>query len=96
MNLLDIRTIMFSYVISSVICAAVMALLWRQNRQRSPEIGFWLADFVMQFIGLLLTGVFRGILPDFFTMVLSNTDVMGSQGVILGKFRVKFIPLGCI
>ena len=63
MNLLDIRTIMFSYVISSVICAAVMALLWRQNRRRSPEIGFWLADFVMQFAGLLLIGVFRGILP---------------------------------
>jgi diguanylate cyclase (GGDEF)-like protein/PAS domain S-box-containing protein len=73
------RTVMFSYVISSVICATVMALLWQQNRRRSPELGFWLADFIMQFTGLLLVGVLRGILPDFFSMVLSNTLIIGGS-----------------
>ena len=50
---------------------------------RSPELGFWLADFVMQFTGLLLLGGLRGILPDFYTMVLSNTLIIGGTVLLL-------------
>jgi len=73
---MDMRTVIFSYIISAAICAIVMASLWRRNRQRSPELAFWLADFVMQFAGLLLI-VLRGTLPNFFSMVVSNTLIIG-------------------
>jgi PAS domain S-box-containing protein len=70
------RTVLAGYVLSSAICALVMASLWRQNRRRTPETGFWLADFVMQFIGLLLVAL-RGVAPDFLSMVVSNAAVVG-------------------
>jgi hypothetical protein len=76
MNLIDMRTVLFSYVISSAICAAVMASLWVQNRRRSPELVFWMADFIMQFAALLLI-VLRGSLPDILSMVLSNALIIG-------------------
>jgi diguanylate cyclase (GGDEF)-like protein/PAS domain S-box-containing protein len=76
------RTVLSSYIISSLISAAVMVSLWSQNRRRSPELAFWLADFSMQFIGVLLIEL-RGYLPDFFTMVLSNTLIIGGTLLLL-------------
>lgn len=63
MNLLDMRTIIFSYAISNLICTIVMTVLWKQNRTHFAGLGFWMADFVMQFIALLLLAL-RGIVPD--------------------------------
>ena len=82
MNLLDPRTVLISYVISSMISMAVMASLWAQHRLRSSGLAFWLADFFMQFLGLLLI-VLRGNLPDFFSIVLSNTFIIGGTLVLL-------------
>ena len=80
MNLLDMRTVIFSYAISNLICMIVIAILWKQNRRRFAGLGFWLADFVMQFIALVLVAL-RGIVPDFLSMTVSNTMVIG--GTIL-------------
>lgn len=74
--MIDMRTVLFSYIISNAICAVVMASLWRRNRRRSPELAFWLADFIMQFAGLSLI-ILRGVLPDFLSMVVSNALVIG-------------------
>lgn len=63
MNLLDTRTVLFSSIITSAICATVVASLWRQNRQRWPELKYWLADSVLQFLAILLIAL-RGVLPD--------------------------------
>ncbi|MGD0878652.1 MAG: ATP-binding protein [Anaerolineales bacterium] len=82
MNLLDPRTVLISYVISSLISMAVMASLWAQHRRRSSGLAYWLADFIMQFLGLLLI-VLRGNLPDFFSIVLSNTFIIGGTLVLL-------------
>jgi diguanylate cyclase (GGDEF)-like protein/PAS domain S-box-containing protein len=82
MTLLDMRTVLSSYVISSLISVAIMASLWAQNRRRSPELAYWLVDFIMQFLGLLLI-VLRGNLPDFFSMVLANTLIIGGTLVLL-------------
>ena len=79
-NLLDIRTVFISYSISNAICSIVMAFLWRQNRRRYPELGFWLANFVMQFFSILLITL-RGILPDFISIMLANT--LGAAAIIL-------------
>ena len=80
MNLLDARTVVFSYAISNLICMIVIAILWKQNRKRLAGLGFWFADFVMQFFALVLIAL-RGIVPDFLSMTVSNTMVIG--GTIL-------------
>ena len=88
---IDIRTIFTGYVLSILLCAIVMTSLWWQNRKRSPEIVFWLADYILQFIALLLM-TFRGILPDFFTIVLANLFIIGGTVVLyigLGRYVGK-------
>jgi len=81
MNPLDIRTILFSYVISSAICAAVITSLWLQNRRRWPELGFWLADFGLQFLAIGLIAL-RGILPDFVSVLLGTPLVLGGTWLL--------------
>jgi hypothetical protein len=76
MNLLDARTVVFSYAISNFVCMIVIAILWRQNHKRLAGLGFWFADFMMQFFALVLIAL-RGIVPDFLSMTVSNTMVIG-------------------
>lgn len=80
MRFIDMRVVLMDQFITNVVCAAVMALLWRQNRRRYPEISFWLADYLLQVVGLLLVGL-RGVLPDFLCMVGGNALVL--SGVLL-------------
>ena len=80
MNILDMRTVIFSYVFSNAICAGVMIFLWLQNRKQIAGLGFWLADFLMQFAAVLLITL-RGIVPDFASMVIGNSLSIG--GTIL-------------
>jgi PAS domain S-box-containing protein len=81
MNLLDMRTIVFSYVITDIICVWFVVLLWRQNRNRFEGTAFWVIDFIFQAAALILI-VLRGVLPDWISMVLSNTLVIA--GAVLG------------
>ncbi len=80
MNILDIRTVLISYFISNAICAVVMLYLWRNNRKRSPEIGYWLADFILQFLAIFLI-LLRSNIPPFVSIILANAFVIG--GTIL-------------
>ncbi len=80
MNIIDMRTVVFSYLVSNAICAAVMTSLWLQNRRRSAGLNFWLADFILQFLAVLLVAL-RGILPDLLTILLANLFAIG--GTIL-------------
>src|SRR5512138_2934853 len=80
MNLLDVKTVLFGYAVSNVISATVIFLLWMQNHRRFEGLGLWLADFVMQSIGLSLI-LLRGRVPDFVSMTVSNSLIIG--GTIL-------------
>ncbi len=81
MNLLDIRTILFSYLVTDLICVWFVVLLWRQSRNRFAGTSFWVIDFIFQAAALILI-VLRGAIPDWISMVLSNTLVIA--GAILG------------
>ncbi len=72
MNMLDMRTILFSYVISNTICTIIMISLWTQNRRRFSAVGLWLSGFVVHFLAILLL-VLRGIAPDFISILVANT-----------------------
>jgi PAS domain S-box-containing protein len=76
MNILDLRTVLISYVISNAICAIVMSSLWVQYQRRSPGLGFWLADFIMQFLAVLLIAL-RGRIPDLFSIVFGSFLLIG-------------------
>ncbi len=80
MSLIDARTIIISYMISNAVCANVVALAWVQNRKRFAGLGFWLADFMMQFVALVLI-VLRGVISDFISVVVSNALLI--SGTIL-------------
>ena len=67
---------MFYGVLNNVVCAAVMYLLWRQNRGRYPGISLWMLDYLLQIVGVALV-LFRGYVPDFASYVVGNTLIMG-------------------
>src|SRR5271157_1717590 len=80
MNPLDVRTVILSYIISNGICAVVVGSLWFQDRRRLAGLGLWLADFIAQFVSLLLIAL-RGRIPDFISATVSNALIIG--GTIL-------------
>ena len=81
MNILDTQTILISYVITNAICAMGMFSLWLRRHKLSPGLGFWLADFIMQFLALLLIAL-RGRIPDLLSMVGGSTLVVAGTLVL--------------
>jgi len=77
MNILDMKTVLFSYVVSNAICTMIMIFLWTQNRRRFPAVGFWLAGFTAHFFAILLL-VLRGAIPDVFSIVMGNALIPAS------------------
>jgi signal transduction histidine kinase len=69
-NQLDMRTVLVSYVLGNALCAAVVSSLWVVNRGRFAGLGFWLADFIMQFFAILVQAL-RGVMPVPISIVLS-------------------------
>jgi diguanylate cyclase (GGDEF)-like protein/PAS domain S-box-containing protein len=87
--IIDLRTVFLIYVIANALCVFVLTSLWLHNRERYPGITLWLFDFVLQFIGVLLV-LLRGLVPDFASMVLANTFVVGGT-VALYVGLVRFL-----
>lgn len=81
MILLDMRTIVFSNVLTDIVCMLVILLLWHQSRKRFAGTGFWVFDYAFQTAALFLI-ILRGSIPDWMSMVLANTLVIA--GALLG------------
>jgi hypothetical protein len=82
--MLDMRTIIISYAITSIVCASFMTLLWLQNRKRYAGIGFWMGSFIAQSTAVVLLGL-RGVLPDSLSIAIANTLVVyGFIGLYAG------------
>jgi PAS domain S-box-containing protein len=79
---LEMRTVIVGYVLTNGVCALVLAVLWRQNHKRFAGLGFWLADFVLQFVGLMLVAL-RGHIPDFASIVVGNVCLVGGASLLL-------------
>ena len=93
MILLNMRTIIFTHVVTDIVCLLVILLLWHQSRARFAGTGFWVFDFAFQAAAVFLI-ILRGSIPDWGSMVLSNTLVIGG-GILgymgLGRFVGKKI-----
>jgi len=77
---LDIKTLVMMNLMLNTIGAGTMAIIWRQNRSRFAGISLWFFSMALQTVSSVLL-VLRGIIPDFASIVLSNTMLAG--GVIL-------------
>jgi PAS domain S-box-containing protein len=85
--MIDVRTVIISYTLSAAVCAAVIAYLWFDHRKRFRGLGFWLAGYVMEFVGILLLAL-RTIVPDFWSIVAGNVLVLaGIFSLFLGLER---------
>jgi hypothetical protein len=81
MNILDLRTVLLSYVLSNAVCAIGMGSLWLQRHRRSADVGYWLADFIMQFLGVVLL-VLRGRVSDFLSITVSSALLIGGTLIL--------------
>lgn len=81
------RTLIFSFLITDIIITVVMVGLWLKNRKYFFGTIFWVVDFAFQLIALALIAM-RGIVPDWISMVVSNTLVIA--GNILGLMGLEY------
>src|SRR5574340_847517 len=72
---LDLRTVMFSYILTNLVCLLAMGALWLQSA-RSPALRYWVADSILQFLAIVLITL-RGSIPDVVSIVVSNGCVVG-------------------
>jgi PAS domain-containing protein len=81
LGFLDMRTIIFTMVVTNLVCALVMLLLWRQNYKRLDGLMYWVANFTLQTITVILI-VLRGHIPDWVSIDVANT--LSIIGIYLG------------
>jgi PAS domain S-box-containing protein len=79
--MIDLQTIVISYIITNLVCASLVLLLWLQNRRRFAGLGFWVGHYLALFAGMVLMTILRTALPAFLSMVVSN--VLTLLGLIL-------------
>lgn len=87
MNSIDLRTVYLNFILTDFISMVFIVLLWVQNRKRYNGLQWFALDFIAHFVCLLLIFL-RGIVPDFVSIVLSNTlAVLGAFWGLIGFSR---------
>jgi diguanylate cyclase (GGDEF)-like protein/PAS domain S-box-containing protein len=87
MGILDMRTVLISYLASNFLCSIMMGVLWARNKRRFKGLGLWFADFALQTLGLALVAG-RGILPNILSMPLAVTLlILGTVLLLEGLAR---------
>ena len=81
LSILDMRTILFTMVVTNLVCTLVLLLLWRQNYKRLDGIAYWVADYALQTLTVVLI-VMRGRIPDWVSIDFANSISM--LGIYLG------------
>ncbi|MBK7132771.1 MAG: PAS domain S-box protein [Bacteroidales bacterium] len=83
----DMRTLIFSFLVTDMIITIVMVMLWIQNRKHFFGTIYWVVNFTFQTVALALIAM-RGVVPDWMSMVLSNSLVIA--GNILGLIGLEY------
>jgi PAS domain S-box-containing protein len=78
---LDMKTVMLGNVIINFVCLIVMLILWGQNRNKYPGLFYWVIDWALQAGGALLIAL-RGTIPNWASMVLSNSMIVGGNLIL--------------
>jgi PAS domain S-box-containing protein len=94
MNPFDIRTVLFSQILTNSLSSIVLVILWLRNRKRYAGFFYWLLNITFQTTAIILIFL-RGRIPNWMSFELSNYLVMSGAlfGFIgLGKFFGKKDP----
>jgi len=83
---IDLRTLVFSFVITNIIVTLIIVMLWYHNRKRFSGTFLWVIDFLFQTTALIFISL-RGSIPDWISMVVSNALVI--SGTILGLIALE-------
>jgi PAS domain S-box-containing protein len=78
---IDMKTVMIANIVINFVCLIVMLQLWRQNHNKYAGLNLWVADWVLQAGGSLLIAL-RGTIPNWASMVLSNSMIVGGTLVL--------------
>lgn len=68
---IDLRTVYLNFILTSFVSLIFVVLLWYQNRKRYVGLHLLVVDFLLQLICITLI-FFRGMIPDFMSIVFSN------------------------
>jgi PAS domain S-box-containing protein len=82
----DMRTIMFSFLLTNLISTIVIFILWIQFHRRYNGTGYLVFSFALQTLGLLLIDL-RGTIPEWISVDLSNTMIIA--GILLGYIGLE-------
>ena len=84
MAIIDIRTIAITLVLTNLISAHFISLLWVQNRKRFPSIRYWVLDISVQTVAVFLIAL-RGFIPDWLSVfVATSLVIIGAIAAYLG------------
>lgn len=78
---LDIRTIIFSFVLTNIVSTLVVIFLWKQYHRRYNGISFLILTFAFQTIAFILIAL-RGIIPFWISLDIANA--ISVIGILLG------------
>jgi PAS domain S-box-containing protein len=100
MIIVDMKTVTIASVLINTVCLVVLLVLWNQNRSRYNGLIFWVTDWILQ-VGSALLIVLRGNIPNWASMVLSNSMVVGGTIILyyglcrfVGKKNPRFLTYG--
>jgi len=80
--MIDMKTIIYSHFLSTVVCAFVIGFLYLQNKNRYKGLGLWFWNNIFQIVFLFLVIVRNQVSP-WISIVLSNAFMMGGSLILL-------------
>ena len=83
---LDMRTIIFSFVLINIVSTLVVLFLWIHYRKRYKGIGYWVYAFSFQLVAYILI-ILRGVLPLWISIDLANG--ISVLGLLLGYMGLQ-------
>ena len=81
-TVLDLRSVMFTSVVSHALCTVLAGWLWMQNRSHFSGLFHWFAGAAMQTVGLGLL-MLRPVVPDWMSMLAGNLLMIGGTATTL-------------
>lgn len=82
----DMRTIIFSFLLTYLVSTIVIFILWVQYHKRYKGTSHQVLNFALQTLGLLLI-VLRGRIPDWISVDLANTMIIA--GILAGYMGLE-------
>lgn len=83
---LDMRTVIFSFVLINIIGTLIITFLWRQYRNRYNGTGLLVGAFSCQMLAYILI-ILRGTIPEVLSLALSNS--LSVAGIFAGYIGLE-------